>query len=243
MIKNEIFLLIFTLVFSFPVSGAQVQSIVYQDDLILDKGSTAITHLNIEVNEYSGLSAATLTIFFNPNIGQLLKVTEGDFDSYTYNINNELGFVRIVSFQIGAAGVGPGLIRFVDIEFEGIGSEGSIGVLSIEVEDLINNTGTSIPYQINNGTLRINKPIEQKMDPGFSIQNTSEVQSDKEGFNSGSNDILLDNPTNFNTSSIISENNSDKITPVKNESISGFSVLLSITLLLILKLYLGEDKK
>lgn len=251
MMKNVFFLLIFALVLSIPVSGAQVQSIVYQDDLILDKGSTAITRLNIEVNEDSGLSAVTLTISFDPNIVQLLNVMEGDFDNYTYNINNELGFIRIVSFQTGAAGVGPGLIRYVDIEFKGIGAEGSTSVLSIEVDDFFNNTGILIPYQVNNGTLKINKPIEQisysgffiqKRDSGISIQKITEVQKDKEESNNVSNDTLPDNSTYYTTSSIISENNYDEIILIKNESIYGFIVLLSISFILILTLYFTRHR-
>ncbi|TFH39847.1 MAG: hypothetical protein E4G94_10545, partial [ANME-2 cluster archaeon] len=172
-----IILLLFSLI---SISSAEVQSTVSIDNLAIDKESIAITHIKIEANDASGLSAATIKVSFNPNIVQLLNIENGDFDAYIHNINNELGYVIMVAYQMSFDGVQPGSIQFADLELKAVGVEGSESALSIEVDSITNNTGILVPYQIKNGIFRINgePPKENIIMSSFSSQDKLEVTSD-----------------------------------------------------------------
>lgn len=239
-------LIMIFLVFLFiPISNAEVISIVSMNDLAIDKESIGNAHINIEANDESGLSSGIIKVSFNPDIVQLLKVNDGDFDAYTYNINNELGYVIIVAYQTGIDGVQPGLIQFADLEFKAVGVEGSESALSIEVDSITNNTGILIPNQINNGVFSINgeAPKENIIDSAQSNQNNFEVNIDRNEDNSVIEENLPDNVATSKISSSISGNNSDGIDKEKTEFIPGFSALFLLIVISMLKKLVRVDIK
>src|SRR5665648_907281 len=153
---NKLYLIALIALISVITASAQSQSIISIDNITMDKGSIASVQIKIDVNDEAGLAATTLSMTFDPNTIQILGVSNTDFDSFTSNIDNEAGLVTIVTFQTGSKGIGPGLVKYADVELKAIGTEGSGSPLSLNVITLKNNEGKAVSYTINNGQVNIN---------------------------------------------------------------------------------------
>jgi len=153
---KNIVIVILILLCSISVSNAQTQSIISIDEINMEKDSTGVVPIEIEVMDESGLGAATIELSYDPEVIQILKFSYSDFDSLTYNINSKIGLVNIVTYQAGLNGIGPGTITFGKVELKAIGAKGSKSLLSIDIITLKNNTGFSIPYNIVDGSVNIN---------------------------------------------------------------------------------------
>ena len=153
---NKLYLIALIVLFSVTISSAQSQSIVSIDNIAMDKDGITTAHIKINSNDVAGLAATTLVMTFDPNVVQVLGVSNTDFDSITYNVDNEAGLVNIVTYQTGSNGVSPGLVNYADVELEAIGTEGSDSTLSLDVITLKNNEGMAVSHTINSGQVSIN---------------------------------------------------------------------------------------
>ncbi|MCK4676567.1 MAG: putative Ig domain-containing protein [Bacteroidales bacterium] len=109
----------------------------------------------INVTEPSGLGAATVNLTVDPQVLSLISVNGSDFDSNTSYIDNDNGTVRIVAYQTGGTGVGPGIIRLANVTVQTIGNYSDTSPMDLEVETFKNNTGVGIPYYVTDGTFLI----------------------------------------------------------------------------------------
>jgi hypothetical protein len=214
-----------------------MESIITIENLSMDKDSVTFTHIMIEVNDDSGLGAATLNLSYNPEIIQILHINNENFDSIIYNIDNNAGFTNIVTYQTGQNGVGPGLIKFADIELIAIGEKGSETPLFLEIVTLKNNTGISIPYKVINGkvSIKIDKQEESiknsDTNPQMTIDiqnNETKIQSDENQSNQNNlNEEILESPK-------LITNQPDETQKSKVDSTPGFSSFFSILSFLLL---------
>jgi len=149
--KNIVIVILIVLC-SISVTNAQTQSTISIDEINMEKDSTGVVPIEIEVMDESGLGAATIELSYDPEVIQILKFSYSDFDSLTYNIDSELGLVNIVTYQTGLNGIGPGTITIGKVELKAIGAKGSKSPLSIDIITFKNNTGVSIPYNVADGS-------------------------------------------------------------------------------------------
>ena len=224
-------------VFSILTASAQTPSVVSIGDFTLDKDATITAPIYIQVNDASGLGSATIELKYNPGVIKVLQVTNGEFDSMTPNIDNNAGSVRLVTYQTGAAGVGPGSIKFADIELQAIGAAGSESLLELEVVTIRNNTGSLVIFSIDEGTVKIK-----------GINNDEYSVGSKEVFPETIEEVQIDdNNSNNETIDEVGSGSQNESVAVFNETggaqenedspgIPGFEIVLSIMIIIFIKI-------
>ena len=99
------------------------------------------------------VAAIDINITYDPTIINITSAEKGDFDGFAYNIY-EGGKLRVAAYQTGATGL-SGNVTIAKIEIIGIGNYGQSTTLHIKVNELVNNTGAPLPYEIINGSIEI----------------------------------------------------------------------------------------
>lgn len=94
----------------------------------------------------------------NSSVLEVTAVSDLVFDNTSSNIQNSLGYTRIVTYQEFINGVGPGTIQFANVTLQSFGALGESSALGMDVTILINNSGQTVSYAISNGTFTINTP-------------------------------------------------------------------------------------
>ena len=237
------------------ISSAESQSIVSVDNLVMTEDSIAIAHIKIETNGESGLGATTLGLSFDPNIVQILDVSNSDFDSLTYNIDNEVGLVNIVTYQTGSTGVSPGIVNYADVELKAIGTEGSDSTLSLDVVTLKNNDGIAISHTINSGQVSINRDYSgddggSNLGEGLQAKAGAEVAGTpdpavNQASENGTTEVdkLIDVVGDSAETNVMDETSFKTEEPDGVKSTPAFSFLLSILSILLLTIVLKQKNQ
>ena len=237
--KNIVIIILIVLC-SISVSNAQTQSIISIDEINMEKDSTGVVPIEIEVMDESGLGAATIELSYDPEVIQILKFSYSEFDSLTYNIDSKIGIVNIVTYQTGLNGIGPGTITFGKVELKAIGERGSKSPLSIDIITLKNNTGVSIPYNVVDGSVSINEDFQS------GDITHSEIVTDSNSSDVPSNwgEVIAETaikPPEFvtnNTDQTTDSKKPEDIQEDETKSTPAFSFLLSTFFILLLSIML-----
>ena len=237
---KKIVIVILIVLCSISVSNAQTQSIISIDEINMEKESTGVIPIDIEVLDESGLGAATIELSYDPEVIQILKFSYSDFDSLTYNIDCKIGLVNIVTYQTGLNGIGPGTITFGEVELKAIGVKGSKSPLSIDIITFKNNTGVSIPCNVIDGSVSINGDFQS------GDITHSKIVTDSNSFDVPPNwgEVIAETatePPEFVTNNTDQTMDSIKPADVQEDitkSTPGFSFLLSTFFILLLTIVL-----
>lgn len=254
---NKLYLIALIVLFSVTISSAQSQSIVSIDNIAMDKDGITTAHINIDSNDEAGLAATTLTMTFDPSVVQVLGVSNTDFDSITYNVDNEAGLVNIVTYQTGIDGISPGLVNYADIELKAIGTEGSDSALSLDVITLKNNKGIAVSHTINSGQVSVNG--DSSGDDGGSVfDEGSQAKTGAEVVVAGTTDTTVNQASENETTKIdkqievvdnsVEAKGTDETSfktdePGSVNSTPAFSFLLSIFSILLLTIALKHKNQ
>jgi subtilisin family serine protease len=108
------------------------------------------------VDAPDGLGAATINLTYDPSVCVVTEAKNSSFDSFTSShlCTNTSGYVRMIAYQTGPTGVGPGLVKFADVRLHAVGGDENISRLNLIVDVLKNNAGTAVPYTIVNGAFK-----------------------------------------------------------------------------------------
>ena len=167
----------------------------------------------------AGVSASRINLTYNPGVVNVLAVKNSSFELSTSNINNTVGFTKVIGFQMAAAGL-VGDVKVADIEFQAVGEQGEVSPLNLEVIELNNDLGVSIQHEVKNGTFRIidenNAPLLENgtVEPGAGYFDTSFTY--KVSYKDLDNDppsfihLIIDNSSLFEMSVVEGEEESER---------------------------------
>jgi len=122
---------------------------------LTSKGEILTVPIKIDVNDTSGLATATIDLIYNSSVVNVLSVNNSDFDAFIPNIDNNLSKVRMVAYQTGISGLGPGEVNFADVTLQAVGNNSESSRLNLSIITLKNNSGIVVPFNTFNGTFKI----------------------------------------------------------------------------------------
>ena len=124
-------------------------------DYLTSNGEILTVPIIIDVNDPSGLATATIDLMYNSSVVNVLSVNNSDFEAFIPNIDNNSGKVRMVAYQTGISGLGPGEVNFADVTLQAIGNYSESSQLNLSIITLKNNSGIAVPFNTFNGTFKI----------------------------------------------------------------------------------------
>ena len=154
--RRSIVVFVLTIAMFVIFASAASAELVYINDTSVNPGDSTTVPILIYVTDPTGLGAATIELHYNSSVVNVTSASDSDFDVITPNIQNSLGYTRIVTYQSSQFGVGPGTILFANVTLQSVGTAGDSSLLSLSVITLSNNTGQPLSYTISNGTFTIN---------------------------------------------------------------------------------------
>ncbi|HUV83087.1 MAG TPA: hypothetical protein VMW53_08455 [archaeon] len=289
MMKKVILFSIFFIFLSNQISSVSAE-LVSINAVKVNPENQKIASILIEGIDPAGVNSGIIELHYDPSIVIVIGVVDSDFNVLEPNIQNSMGYTRIVVAQSGSSLFGPGPIIFANVTLQAVGPGGESSHLNLFVKELLREGDMEVPFTVDNGAITINvidncKEDPNKVEPGACGCGTPDIDSDSDGIpdcidtcppdfdNNGTGvcskgDILVEqikylgiltqdkpevnldnkksssvtggNLPDYLISSLISKNNSDQIDN-KIELIPGFSALLSFILIIILKIYSGEE--
>ena len=148
--------------FSVPVFAQQATTVSIGSASAMHGGSVT---LPIMVNYVTNLGSGTIDVSYNASIVHVTTVTDGTgnaLEVQDWNVDNNIGIVRIVAWDASEAHSGN--VIFANVTFKAIGSKGStpLGISVNDLEDYYNYT--QIAHNVTNGTFTI-KPSAEQLTP------------------------------------------------------------------------------
>jgi hypothetical protein len=140
--KRPVVVFVLTIAMFLIFASAASAELVYINDTSVNPGDSTTVPILIYVTDPSGLGAATIELHYNSSVVNVTSASDSDFDAITPNIQNSLGYTRMVTYQSSSlSGVGPGTIQFANITLQSVGAAGDSSLLSLSVITLSSNTG------------------------------------------------------------------------------------------------------
>ena len=154
--KRPVVVFVLTIAMFVIFASAASAELVYINDTSVNPGDSTTVPILIYVTDPTGLGAATIELHYNSSVVNVTSASDSDFDAITPNIQNSLGYTRMVTYQSSSlSGVGPGTIQFANITLQSVGAAGDSSLLSLSVITLSSNIGQALSYTIDNGTFTI----------------------------------------------------------------------------------------
>ena len=142
--RRSLVLFVLTIAIFMIFTSAASAELVYINDTSVNLGDSTTVPILIYVTDPTGLGAATIELHYNSSVVNVTSALDSDFDVITPNIQNSLGYTRIVAYQSSQFGVGPGTILFANVTLQSVGTAGDSSLLSLSVITLSNNTGQAL---------------------------------------------------------------------------------------------------
>jgi len=136
-------------------------------DVSVGKGEFANTFIMIKGVRGEGLSATLLNLTYDPSVVKVVSAENSDFDMFMPNIGD--GKVRMVAFQTGAEGL-KGDVKFAEMKMKAVGKANESSELGLEVNELKDNEGFPVHFEVENGYFRIERG--EKAEPEEPLKTT-----------------------------------------------------------------------
>ncbi|MGC9443887.1 MAG: cohesin domain-containing protein [Candidatus Methanospirareceae archaeon] len=124
-----------------PAPGIIIVSI---GDLTVVNGEVGTTTISIEGSGGPGLSAARISLSYDPAVVTVLSAGSSDFDDFTATI--ESGLVRMIGSQTDANGL-TGDVTFAQVQLKAVGKPGEQTTLGLDVNELVDTVGITLVEQ------------------------------------------------------------------------------------------------